>query len=604
MDESLKQKRASETAVERTASVSGDVLERARASVRRFVASRRAGLVCACLLTLMAANMLAVVARKSITTDEIVLIPAAYYHLVASDPQLVHEHPPLCKLLAGLPLLFIQPDEVTPEQIAPSATTSERKWAYEARFWQDNRARFETISYWTRVPMILLTLCLGALVYFFARDLFGARAAVFAVALFALEPTVLAHGRVVQTDIPATFGYLLVFYALQRYTRALGWRRAAWLGAAGGVALLGKFSMLIVGPILLAVFLFLIWRAPRRGELSRTTLAAHAGLALLALLAVVNAAYFFHSRALTADDLRWFATSFSSAGDTLPSFVRALSYIVPTDFILGILFQLLHSHDGHNAALLGMYSRTGWWYYFPVAFALKTTLPFLLLSVASLSWSAWSFARTRERRFLFLLLPFTLYTAYVMMSSINIGVRYYLPAYPFLFIMSGAMLERMMRLRRARIAGMIVAIALLGWCGIETWRAYPNYMPYMNQLASSRAPRWWYLSDSNIEWGDDASELAAYLHARGERRVRAVLLGGFLTLGYYDVEYIDMLSPAVAEQTPTRYVAIGASFLNGSTVPERAGMSEDERVNFFEEYRRRTPEAIIGGSIYLYRLHE
>ncbi len=54
-------------------------------------------------------------------------------------------------------------------------------------------------------------------------------------------------------------------------------------------------------------------------------------------------------------------------------------------------------------------------------------------------------------------------------------------------------------------------------------------MPYMNQLASARAP-WWYLSDSNVEWGDDAKELAAYLRARGETRVRAMLLGGFATL--------------------------------------------------------------------------
>src|SRR5581483_9405213 len=48
----------------------------------------------------------------------------------------------------------------------------------------------------------------------FARELFGAFAAVLAVALFVLEPTVMAHGRVVQTDIPATLGYLLLFVAL------------------------------------------------------------------------------------------------------------------------------------------------------------------------------------------------------------------------------------------------------------------------------------------------------------------------------------------------------------------------------------------------------
>jgi hypothetical protein len=60
------------------------------------------------------------------------------------------------------------------------------------------------------------------------------------------------------------------------------------------------------------------------------------------------------------------------------------------------------------------------------------------------------------------------------------------------------------------------------------------------------------------------------------------------------------------EPEHTRYVAIGASFLNGSTVPEVLKIqgrwaTESERQNFFDAYRRRTPEAIIGGSIYLYR---
>ena len=95
-----------------------------------------------------------------------------------------------------------------------------QQWAYQERFWEDNRGSFETISFWTRVPMIALTVALGILIFVFARELFSARAAVLAVALFSLEPTVLAHGRVVQTDIPAAFGYLLVSFMLYRYLLA------------------------------------------------------------------------------------------------------------------------------------------------------------------------------------------------------------------------------------------------------------------------------------------------------------------------------------------------------------------------------------------------
>ena len=197
-----------------------------------------------------------------------------------------------------------------------------------------------------------------------------------------------------------------------------------------------------------------------------------------------------------------------------------------------------------------------------------------------------------------------------MMSPINIGVRYYIPAYTFLFVAGGALLDALLRRGggRGRLVGAAVAVVLVGWMAFEALRAYPDYMAYMNQLASRRE-RWWYLSDSNVEWGDDVKELAAYLRARGETRARAAVLGGFLTLNFHGVEQVDLLAPPAGELQPrTRYTAIGASFLNGSTVPVReAGgvpLSEEQRVNYFDEYRRRAPEKIFGGSIYLYREYE
>jgi hypothetical protein len=136
-------------------------------------------------------------------------------------------------------------------------------------------------------------------------------------------------------------------------------------------------------------------------------------------------------------------------------------------------------------------------------------------------------------------------------------------------------------------------------------RAYPHYMPYMNQFASAR-PHWWYLSDSNVEWGDDTRDLAAYLRARGETRVRAMLLGGFATLDAYGVNYQDALAPTA--DAPPRYTALGASFLNGSTVPfyevQGQRVSDEVRVNTFRSFRRRVPEAVIGNSIYLYRNYD
>jgi hypothetical protein len=252
---------------------------------------------------------------------------------------------------------------------------------------------------------------------------------------------------------------------------------------------------------------------------------------------------------------------------------------------------------------LGQYSDLGWWYYFPVAFALKTTIPFLLLAIAGLGWSVWRFVK-RDWRFLWIVVPVCVYLAISLTSHINIGIRHFLPVYPFLFIAGGALLAHLLQARRK--AGIAVLILLFGWMGFEAIRTFPNYTPYMNQLASSH-PHWYYLADSNVEWGDDVGELATYLKARGETKVRAALSGGWSTLGRYGVDYLDMVSLPPDKSPETRYVAIGASFLNGSLISgdeNITGRRYFERTNLFARYRSRKPEAVFGGSIYLFRERE
>jgi hypothetical protein len=79
-----------------------------------FVRAHQAEALCCCLLLVMAVNMFAAISRKGITNDEIIHIPAGYYHLVAGEFQINNEHPPLVKMWAALPLLLIQPNESPP----------------------------------------------------------------------------------------------------------------------------------------------------------------------------------------------------------------------------------------------------------------------------------------------------------------------------------------------------------------------------------------------------------------------------------------------------------------------------------------------------------
>lgn len=632
MEDALKKEKEASIAV-------SEMIARVFAALRRLVATRRAEALCAALLLMLAANLFGAISRKSITNDEIVHIPAGYYHLVAGDFHLNNEHPPLIKLWAALPLLFIQPEE-PPAVNDPNEGFMERTWGYHQRFWQANHARFGSITFWARTMMVPLALILGALIFIYARKLFGDTAALFAVALYVLEPTVLAHGRVVHTDLPAALAYLLFFFALHSYVDAPTLRRALLLGLACGIALMTKFSMMVIVPVLMVAAIVRFWKAHLEygGNRSATPLwmnrarseskapsstlrsagarhkllgqerkhiLLHAVLVAGVVLFIINAMYDFQSPPLEASDVRWVAMKSEPLFGSLMKGFSIVSKIVPTYFLFGLYNVVIHNQFGHSTSLLGAHSDLGWWYYFPVAFALKTTLPFLILSIAALVWSLYRLVVRRERVFAFVLVPLGIYLAISLTSHINIGIRHLLPAYPFLFIASGALLDRLLRVERARTAVFLVMVLTFGWMAYEAVRTFPDYIPYTNQLAGSQ-PGWHYLSDSNVEWGDDMGELATYLKARGETRVHAALSAGWSTLTQYGVEYIDLLSLPAGSTPNTRYVAIGASFLNGSTVPGgvEGRQTTEERTNFFARYRERQPEAIFGGSIYLYRVRD
>ncbi|HEX7315909.1 MAG TPA: glycosyltransferase family 39 protein [Pyrinomonadaceae bacterium] len=570
----------------------------------RSLDSRRADVACVCLLVLMGVNLLSVVWRKSLTADEFYHVPAGYYHLTAGEFRVNAEHPPLVKMLAALPLVFVGV-EAPPPRYDPALEPRARTEEALAAFWRANTARFERVAFWSRVPAVLLTLALGWLVYVYARRLFGRRAALVAVLLYAFEPTMLAHGRVVQTDVPAAFSYLLFFYTLHSYWLGPTTRRALALGGVTGLALATKFSLVIVVPLMLAAASLLFAFAPRRG-LKRAGVAMHAGAAALVALFVLNAVYYFQSPPPLAGDLAYVARLTPEAVGGLEAWWRALSKVVPSQYLLGLYQVYVHNRNGHLASVLGHYGYQGWLLYFPAAFALKTTLPFLLTSLAALSWATrWLWSR-RERKLLLLLGPFALYALFAVSSRINIGVRHIVPLFPFLFILSGALLERLLRSGQRR--RVLLAAAVLCWVVFEAARAYPHYVPYMNQLAWRR-PHWYYLTDSNVEWGDDVKELAQYLRARGETRVTAALLDGgtyneegtpyVRNLEHYGVEYVNLVAPGDAPPE-TRYVAVGASYLNGAFL---LGVPVPQRLKVID-YRRRAPEAVFGNSIYLYRVRE
>ncbi len=310
------------------------------------MASRRQVLAYVLLLTLFA--QVALAARyTSITLDEPLHITSGYACLVTGDYRLVEEHPPLLKMLQALPLLLARPRLPDPRDV-PGWDESDLIVA--AQNVVVPYRPIEPLVFAARVPTMLIGVLLAALVYRWAAETFGTGAGLLALTLCAFDPNILAHTGVAATDLGAAcaiFASAYTFWRWMRQASGPSWRRCLLAAVVLGLALGVKTTALMLPPIF-GAFIFLM-RPPKR-SLRPYLLQAlvGAGVAFLVLWTI----YRFEIGAVPG----------------LPFPIPAPSHLLP------LLRLQEHMREGHSAFLMGQNYHHGVWYYFPIAFALKTPL--------------------------------------------------------------------------------------------------------------------------------------------------------------------------------------------------------------------------------------
>src|SRR5262249_10961070 len=145
------------------------------------------------MLAAMTAAMIASMRQESQIYDEATHLAAGYSYLTTGDYRLNPEHPPLSKVLAALPLLFLKPHLPWEEASWQSANGG----YFGAIFLYLNRVDAEKMLHAARAVTIACTFALGLLLAAWTRKHFGPAAALLAVALYALDPNITAHGRYV-----------------------------------------------------------------------------------------------------------------------------------------------------------------------------------------------------------------------------------------------------------------------------------------------------------------------------------------------------------------------------------------------------------------------
>lgn len=556
--------------------------------------------------------------HASLTFDEGPHLAVGYATLRTGDFRLqpVHIHPPLANVLAALPLLLdpTLPDPRTIDgwEIASLSAVT------DAVVWQNlHPARLATAG---RVPILLLGILLGAVVYRWARERGGWRAGLLALTLCALDPNLIAHGALITTDMAATFFSVVTLYVLNRQispsTAQRGGAKAGlaspwgWmgLGVLVGLAQLAKVSSLLLVPV---VGWLMLWVAFRATVESASRFTPHVSRFAFCVLRLAGLVF------LPAFLVLWAGYGFQLTA------VPGLPFPIPAG-THGLIYRALQEHYtlGHPTFLMGRVSNHGWWWYFPVAFVLKTPLPVLLLAAWAL-YSAVSgqvsassrqpsaitlhLARCTSSVFRSPLLLFPLlYAGSALFSSVNIGYRHLLPLLPSLSIVVSGQLSAISR-QPSRLTSHVARFtshvsrltisALLLWLAWGTLRTLPYPLTFFNELAGGPAGGYRYLVDSNLDWGQNLWDLKAWMAEQGETHVYYAHYSPAAPRVYgINADFLPPDPRAVVftpwAPAPGLY-AIGATVLQGPYAPE---------LNTFAWFRSREPVARLGNALFLYRV--
>ncbi|MEI8063360.1 MAG: glycosyltransferase family 39 protein, partial [Verrucomicrobiota bacterium] len=338
------------------------------------------------------------------------------------------EHPPLLRLWDTLPVSDFKCDTAIIDQISPADWAGLGQFQYaQITLYKMNDA--DRLLYRARFMNVLLGVLLGVLVFAWAYEWLGFWPATGALALFTFEPNIMAHSSLVTTDLGSTCFIFGTVYFLWRTCRHLSTGNLAGFTIFFTLAIISKFTSVLLVPIV--VILLGVWAY----QCKKFSVAAGIiiGLTLVSWLAIW-AVYGF--RYAPSANPNWLFHFNESTPLSLPARLAAWAdahRLFPNAFSQGFLLGQIKAQT-RGAYLNGEISATGWWYYFPVAFLIKTPIAVLVLLAGGLviTGKLW-------RKFLdtpvFIVLPAALYFVTAMTQRLNIGVRHILPVYPFVLLL-------------------------------------------------------------------------------------------------------------------------------------------------------------------------
>jgi hypothetical protein len=513
------------------------------------------------------------------------------------------EHPPFAKLVAALPVLSVP----SPPAIPYTQYFKSENFSKGAEFLYTHDA--DGILWRSRAAVSVFTFALALLVLAAGSEIFGPGTGLVALLIFVFEPNLLAHGAMVTTDMAAACCFFAAVYAYYRWQKHPTVWRIIVCGIAAGLALGAKHSGLFLIPVLIVLALIAIFATPsvnktRRNDWCKDALHAAISLAIAGVIAyaILWAFYDFRYQArpgalVMLPTLQEYIVSTHSrfAEAVIPRL--AAGHLLPEAYLFGLV-DIAGSAKRDPMFLLGIDYATGHWFYFPIAFLIKSTLGFLaLLLAAPFLKDLWKAGKWRAT--LPLLLPALMYFSVSLASTMNIGIRHILPVYPFFVLIAAA---AAVALARKRKWGVYAAGTLLLFHAVSSAHVFPNYLTYANEAWGGPTNTYRLLTDSNADWGQGLRAAKSYLDAHGIKDCWFAHYGWNTNPAYYYVpckplpEALAHMFGGTLPPVPARIE--GTVLVSGSEADGDYWGPGD--LNPYEQFLHRRPDDLIANSILVF----
>ena len=559
----------------------------------------------AMLLAFMAILSGGAVQRESITIDEFAHTGAGVSYWQKLDMRLNEEHPPLSKLLAGLPLA-IRGAHADYSNVSWTFSGSKMfhqylgEWAFGEWFllrWNDPRSTI----WWARVPMLLVTLVLGYVLYKLGSRLGGTWGGLLCLACYATTPAFLTFGPLVVTDVVITLFWVLTIWLMARLWRSPTTKDLIVVGLALAGALLSKFSsglLLLTFPaVALSLRLRPLPEVPRE-KLERRRWRRRAWWSFLQSMAwagfFVYAIYFLFSWNQSTD-------SFSVIPHFPTSPVLRRLLMPPWIYLRG-LAGFAMSAGSRPTFILGHSYDHGVWFYFPVIFALKSQLSFLLLLLLGSALAI--VARSKvlaqpenpsipaglELQWRCAWVSLVVYVGACMLNRLDISVRHFLIAIALTTLLLAPLPRLLERLRATHpqlaTAGAVLTLLLAFSSLVSAVGSYPNYFPYINWLGMGKPP-YTLVNDSNLDWDHAFPEVEQFALKHSHS---VVLLDRY---GFSEPEFYAPHARLWNCQTPA------ATDAGHWAIVSSNNLADARNCTWLMKY---SPQALAGGSMYAFHL--